>query len=183
MAVRSICASTRAPRSRWGSRIRAAWAMASAVIETAGAGRSGPAAMTAEQPSVLIMMRISGEREQVEPKGALSRPHRLKPFPAVLSLSQRPRTKSLGLAAGPLISPCAQARSVRRAGSAFDFGNPTEAAGAGGAKALGLLGHSDRDYLQPRKACSVGEGGRRVEDYPSTELRRPVWMPQSVAHR
>jgi hypothetical protein len=38
-----------------------------------------------------VMKETSGERERAEPPGALSRPDRLKPVPAVLSLSSRRR--------------------------------------------------------------------------------------------
>src|ERR1700741_5179493 len=56
----------------------------------AGAG-DGPAERAAGESEGVVMEETSGERERAEPPGALSRPDRLKPVPAVLSLSSRRR--------------------------------------------------------------------------------------------
>src|ERR1700733_4393353 len=45
----------------------------------------------------LVMKRTSGEQERAEPQGALSRPDRLKPVPAGLSLSSCRRTHAPAL--------------------------------------------------------------------------------------
>jgi hypothetical protein len=49
---------------------------------TSGNGAAARAAVTERS----FMEGTSGERERGEPTGALSRPHRLKPVPADLSL-------------------------------------------------------------------------------------------------
>src|SRR5574337_1722844 len=58
----------------------------------ADAGASdGTAERAAAELEGFVMKRTSGERERAEPMGALSRPDRLKPVPAGLSLSSRRR--------------------------------------------------------------------------------------------
>jgi hypothetical protein len=66
--------------------IRAARASASAVTGAGGARGSGAAAKAAVEAGFIGMKGTSGEPERVEPRGALSRPQRLKPVPAILSL-------------------------------------------------------------------------------------------------
>src|SRR5579859_5459762 len=51
----------------------------------------GIAERTAAELEGFVMKRTSGEQERAEPLGALSRPDRLKPVPAGLSLSSRRR--------------------------------------------------------------------------------------------
>src|SRR5579872_2898814 len=86
IAARRMLASIRRPRSRSGRISLAASAMA------AGAGASdGIAERTAAELEGFVMKRTSGEQERAEPLGALSRPDRLKPVPAGLSLSSRRR--------------------------------------------------------------------------------------------
>ena len=79
-----------------GKKMLRGLASASAVAGASGASGSGAAAKAAAEAEVVVMEGTSGERERVEPRGALSRPHRLKPVPAVLSLSGRPRRKGSG---------------------------------------------------------------------------------------
>ena len=74
------------PCSRSGRRNRAAWAMAADA-----AASDGAAERAAAEIEGFVMKETSGERERAEPPGALSRPDRLKPVPAVLSLSSRRR--------------------------------------------------------------------------------------------
>src|SRR5437764_14920095 len=76
----------RRPCSRSGRRSRAAWAVAA----DAAAG-DGAAERVAAELEGFVMKETSGERGRAEPPGSLSRPDRLKPVPAVLSLSSRRR--------------------------------------------------------------------------------------------
>src|ERR1700730_5855373 len=77
-------ASMRLPRSRSGRRSLAAWARG------ADAGARGRYSARADVDlGAFVMKGTSGERERAEPPGALSRPERLKPVPADLSLSSR----------------------------------------------------------------------------------------------
>ena len=73
------------PRSRWGRRSCAALAIAAASSASWRSG-SGAAATAAAEAEMIVMEETSGERERAEPPGALST-RRLKPVPAVLSLS------------------------------------------------------------------------------------------------
>src|SRR5579872_3305885 len=76
----------RRPHSRSGRRSRAAWAMAADAATCDGAAERAAAELEG-----FVMKETSGERERAELPGALSRPDRLKPVPAVLSLSSRRR--------------------------------------------------------------------------------------------
>ena len=51
-----------------------------------GAAGNGAAARAAAVAETFVMEGTSGEQGRIEPRGALSRPHRLKSVPAVLSL-------------------------------------------------------------------------------------------------
>ena len=84
----------RRPRSRSGRRSRAAWAMAADAAASDGAAERAAAELEG-----FVMKGTSGERERAEPPGALSRPDRLKPVPAGLSLSSR--RWAARLASGP----------------------------------------------------------------------------------
>src|SRR5882757_5413367 len=86
MASRRTTASMRRPRSRSGRRRCAAAAMPPAKSLSERVTDSG-AACTAAVTEALDMEETSGERERIEPRGALSRPRRLKPVPAALCLS------------------------------------------------------------------------------------------------
>jgi len=53
-----------------------------------GGASDGAAERAAAELEGFVMKETSGERERAEPAGALSRPDRLKPVPADLSLSR-----------------------------------------------------------------------------------------------
>src|SRR5438105_13660750 len=86
MMVRRLAASMRRPRARWGRMSRAAVTMWAAESAPAGKAADRAAAIAVTEEDGIVMKKTSGERGRIEPRGALSRPRRLKPVPARLFL-------------------------------------------------------------------------------------------------